>query len=610
MNAEFVPQPTATSGAELLRYPFDGRLILRYAKRLKREGLARENLLPLRIAILGGWTSQETASLLELFLLSLGIRAEIYQSEYEKYYEDAVLDTASLEQFQPQVVYLHTGVVNLRELPRQRATEADFELSLRTEIARFEEIWESLQTKLRCTVVQNNFELPLDVLGNFGGTAYSGRRHFVQRLNLAFADRARSSKNLIIHDICALSARLGTDRWFDPLRYHAYKLLVAPDANAALAHSLASVVAAAFGRAKKCLVLDLDNTLWGGVIGDDGVDKIRIGRETAEAEAFTAFQQHALDLHQRGVLLAVCSKNDEVTAKLGFSHPDSILRLEHVSAFRANWEPKPQNIVSIAEELNIGLDSLVFVDDNPAERELVRAQLPMVAVPEVGADVTRYPEILAASGYFETVGLSAEDLNRSKLYEANSERSQMAAKYASYDEYLAALEMHAEIAAFSGTYLDRITQLINKTNQFNLTTRRYTSAEVEAAAQDPGVITLYGRLADRFGDNGLISIIIGRHEAGTVHVDLWLMSCRVLKRNMEHAMLDALVEHSLERGASRILGSYIRTQKNGMVADHYERLGFSPMGSEPDGARSEWTLAIDRRYDRKNRHISVSGAAK
>lgn len=607
MDATSSPIGNTRTGTEL-RYPFDGSLILRHAKRLKREALQRTGLAPLRLAMLGGWTTQETASLLELFLLSQGLRPEIYQSEYGQFFEEAVLHTGRLEAFRPQIVYLHTATHNLHAFPSVSASKDEFERCIQSELNRFEEIWQTLHAKLKCTVVQNNFELPLDPLGNLGAVAYGGRRHFVNRLNLELAERARQNKYLLIHDVNALASQLGAERWFDAQRWFAYKIRVTPDANAALAHSLSMLVGAALGRTKKCLVLDLDNTLWGGVIGDDGVAKIRLGRETAEAEAYTAFQEFCHDLHKRGVLLAVCSKNEASIAKQGLSHPDSVLTLDKFSAFRANWEPKPSNIASIAEELNIGLDSLVFVDDNPAEREIVRAQLPMVAVPEVGADVSRYAQILAAAGYFETVGLSAEDLVRSQLYGTDAARAEVQAKYANYDEYLADLQMKAEIAEFHPTYLDRITQLINKTNQFNLTTRRYTPAQIDAALADASVIPLYGRLADRFGDNGLISVVIGRRQGQRVNIDLWLMSCRVLKRDMEFAMLDALVQRARAAGANRLCGTYLRSEKNAMVADHYEKLGFSCESRAPDGSRSEWSLSIDAAYQAKNRHILVTGA--
>ena len=307
-------------------------------------------------------------------------------------------------------------------------------------------------------------------------------------------------------------------------------------------------------------------------------------------------------MQRRGVLLAVCSKNDAENAKEGFSHPDSILKLEDFSVFKANWNPKPGNIREIAAELNIGLDSMVFVDDNPAERALVAVQLPEVAVPEVGSDVSRFAEILEQERYFELDRVVADDLNRAAYYSANAQRTDSQAGFQDYGEFLASLEMTAEIAPFSSLYLERITQLINKTNQFNLTTKRYTIAEVESCAHDPACITLYGRLRDKFGDNGLVSVLVGRVRDTTVELDLWLMSCRVLNREMELAMFDALVEQCQVRGIRKINGVYIPSKKNSMVAGHYAGLGFIRLNGSR-GDHELWNYDVPQAYSARTRFI-------
>ena len=365
-----------------------------------------------------------------------------------------------------------------------------------------------------------------------------------------------------------------------------------------------AIIGAIYGRTSKVLVLDLDNTLWGGVIGDDGADKILIGRETPLAEAFTAFQEYCLRLRDRGILLAVCSKNNEDVAKSGFAHPDSVLKLDHFSAFKANWEPKHENILAIAKELNLGVDSMVFIDDNPAERAIVSGQLPNVAVPDVGSDVAKFAAVIEAGRYFEPISIGKEDLQRAKLYEENAQRSQLQQKFANYGEYLDSLEMSAEIAEFNNTYIERISQLTNKTNQFNLTTRRYTLSEIESTMSDGRHIGLYGKLTDRFGDNGLISIVLGRIEGAQLHMDLWLMSCRVLKREMEFAMLDSLVERARANGVKEIIGSYLPTPKNGMVEDHYEKLGFTLQSRDEESKKSIWSLDVNT-YQHRNTHIKV-----
>jgi FkbH-like protein len=363
------------------------------------------------------------------------------------------------------------------------------------------------------------------------------------------------------------------------------------------------LVRATFGLSRKVLVLDLDNTIWGGVIGDDGVDRIQIGKETPIAEAFTAFQEYCLKLRERGVLLAVCSKNDDENARSGFRHPDSVLKLEHISAFRANWDPKHENIMSLAQELNLGTDSFVFADDNPAERAIVEANVPGVAVPELGSNPADYISILQAGRYFEPVSLSPDDMARAAQYAGNSQRAAAQTAFANYGEYLDSLEMVAEIERFRPIYLDRITQLTNKTNQFNLTTRRYTLAEMEGIQADPAYIGIYGRLADRFGDNGLVSIVLGRRNGSELCLDLWLMSCRVLKRDMELAMLDSLMNEARIADVQSIIGVYIPTKKNAMVADFYERIGFERVSIGPDGTT---TYKIDvLSYKSQNTHIRI-----
>jgi FkbH-like protein len=581
--------------------------ILLKRKSLRRELSASQRHHDVRIAVLGGSTTDELVNFLELLLLSNGIRPVFYQSVYGRYYEEAVQDPQALINFRPDIVYVHTSYRDVRHLPPVNCAESDLVSHVQAEIARYREIWSSLEERIGCQVIQNNFETPPHaILGNMDGVATGGHSRFLLQLNLAFAQEAGAHKKLLLQDVHGISARLGMNHWFDWDRYFSYKILLTAEANLELARSLSSIIKAIYGKSRKVLVLDLDNTLWGGVIGDDGVDKIQIGRETPIGEAYTAFQEYCLSLRHRGVLLAVCSKNTEEIARSGFEHPSSVLKFGDISSFKANWEQKHENVLAIAKELNLGIESFVFVDDNAAEREIIAAQLPGVAVPDVGDDVTRFAAILEQGRYFEPVMLSKEDLERAELYAANSLRTKLETKFANYGEYLDSLDMVAEIGAFKPVYLDRIAQLTNKTNQFNLTTRRYTLAEIEAVAHDPNCIALYGRLTDRFGDNGLISVVLGSRKAETLHLDLWLMSCRVLKRDMEHAMLDAVVERAKEMGITQIRGYYLPTQKNIIVASFYADLGFSAEPAElglSDGV-TEWCLDVAD-YIKRGKHIKV-----
>ena len=370
-----------------------------------------------------------------------------------------------------------------------------------------------------------------------------------------------------------------------------------------LAFNISKIIISIIGKSKKCLVLDLDNTCWGGVIGDDGLDGIHIGTETAIAESYIVFQKYVKELKDRGITLAICSKNDFENAKEGFSHTESILKFDDFTAFKADWGPKHKNILDIANEINIGIDSLVFIDDNPVERDIVFSQIPSVSVPDVGSDVVDFIRHIDRNGYFEPISLSDDDINRSQYYEDNKKRANEQATFQSYDEFLVSLDMTAEIKSFSSIYLGRITQLINKTNQFNLTTKRYTSGEIESISKSDKHIKIYGKLTDKYGDNGLIAISIGSIKKSQCHIDLWLMSCRVLKRYMEFAMLDELVKKCTERGVSEIVGYYYKSAKNSMVSNLYEKFGF--ILSETNGEDTIWKLDISN-YENKNKFIGVS----
>jgi FkbH-like protein len=372
------------------------------------------------------------------------------------------------------------------------------------------------------------------------------------------------------------------------------KMAISPEATPYYAHRLAVLIAAARGRAKRVLVLDLDNTLWGGVVGDDGLDGIQIGQGSAVGEAFLEVQQFALSLKSRGIVLAVCSKNEEKIAKEPFErHSGMAIRLQDIAVFRANWEDKASNIRHIAKLLNLGLESLVFLDDNPAEREIVRRTIPEVSVPELGGDPAEYSLAVAAAGYFESVSFSAEDRVRAKMYAENATRAESMDLIADMGSYLASLEMRLKLGPFDSPGRARIVQLINKSNQFNLTTRRYTAPEVEAMERDPQAFTLQASLRDRFGDNGMISVVICRQaNSHDWEIDTWLMSCRVLNRRVEEAILSHILQNARAAGISRLVGVYRPTPRNEMVANHYDRLGFERGPANDDGSES-WLLDTD-----------------
>lgn len=590
---------------DIFTYPYDKELLLRKQKRLRRMLLERKavSYTEKRIAILGGSTTKDIRDILELFLLDSGIRPIFYESEYNKYFEDAVFGNPVLDEFRPEIIIVFTSVVNILERPDLHDDKETEQKRVENEFLRYQKVWQSL-SRYQAVIIQNNFDLPaIEPLGNYGGTAYGGLTRFVCDLNERFAKYAEEHQVFYLHDLHALSSKIGLNRWYNGSQYAAYKFAMDYDYMPDVANSLAKIIRGILGKMKKCLVLDLDNTLWGGIIGDDGVENLAIGHETPTAEMYTLFQNYVKDLKERGIILAVCSKNDEEVAKAGFKHPDSVLQLDDFVAFYANWKPKSENLISIAHDINIGVDSLVFLDDNPMERAEVRQALPQVSVPEVvGGDVFSYIRAIEEAGYFEPISLSADDFKRNATYQANKKRQDLVASVGNYDEFLQSLSMEAEIASFKPIYYDRIAQLTNKSNQFNLTTHRYTRAEIEQIANDKNYITLYGRLKDRFGDNGLISVVIGEKRNDELHILLWLMSCRVLKRGMESAMLDTLVDKAKLNGCSKLIGYYYPTKKNGMVANLFDQFGFCKI--EETNSGTTWSLGIDL-YQKKSKFIKI-----
>ncbi|MDO5139059.1 MAG: HAD-IIIC family phosphatase, partial [Oscillospiraceae bacterium] len=431
----------------------------------------------------------------------------------------------------------------------------------------------------------------------------SGKVRFVRRLNEAFAEAAENDPSLLLLDYEYAAAWNGIDSFSDPSYYNGYKYGLAPTYIPFVAFQAANIIKSVFGKNEKALFLDLDNTLWGGVIGDDGLEGIHLGYEAPSGIAYSDLQQYAKDLSRIGIILGICSKNEDDIAKSGFSHPSSLLAVEDFLSFRANWDPKPQNLEISAKELNIGADSIVFVDDNPAERKIVRDSGLICAVPELSVP-ERFAETISGAGYFEVTSLSGDDLARAKMYKDNLQREQSAGTFTDYDAYLRSLEMKGYIGPFKKEQLERVTQLANKTNQFNLTTRRYQPEEMVSRASDPDTVTISGRLEDRFGDNGIVSCIVAnRTDNVTWDIELWIMSCRVFKRDLEYAMFDALVQAVKKKGGTAITGWYYPTAKNKLVSDFYGSLGFEKVTEKDQG--TFWKYVIPEDYVQKNNVITI-----
>lgn len=589
-----------------LEYPFDSAYIMKKRKSIKRTLLADgTSRIKKKIAVLGGSTTNDIVSIMELFLLNMGIEPEFYQSEYAQYWQDAMFPSEELAGFAPDIVFIHTTNRNITAYPNVTDKPEDVTDMLQTEFDRFKQMWTAVSERFHCPIIQNNFEMPFyRLMGNRDCYDYRGRENFISRLNMMLYEHSQSTGNFYINDINYISASYGLKEWSNPLYWNMYKYALCFEAIPEFAFNTANIIKSVFGKNKKALALDLDNTLWGGVVGDDGVEHIQIGQETGVAQSYYEFQSYIKAHKDLGIMLTVCSKNDEENAIAGLNHPEGVLKPDDFIIIKANWENKDRNIANTASELNILPESIVFVDDNPAERAIVEAQLKGVCAPVMDG-VENYIQTLDRSGYFEVTTFSEDDIKRNEMYKANVQRAAQQATFENYTDYLLSLDMNAVIDDFIPMYIQRITQLSNKSNQFNVTTKRYTTAEMEEVFASDEYIRLYGKLTDKFGDNGVVSVVIGKKDGKTLNMELWLMSCRVLKRDMEFAMLDTLVDKCREQGIDTIKGYYYPTAKNGMVKELYKTFGFDKI-SEDEQGNTVWELNVST-YEKRNHVISVHG---
>ena len=588
-----------------LEYPFDARYLIKKKKSLKRQLLAEDTkYIDKKIAVLGGSTTHDIVAMLELFPLNFGIRGSFYESEYNQYFEDVMFDNPELKDFDPDLIYIFTTNKNITAYPSVGMTKDEVGAMLDAEMNRFKALWEKIENTYHCPVIQNNFDFPAyRLLGNSDCYNTAGCVRYINSLNERFADHACSHKDFFIEDIQYLSASYGLDAWADPLYWHMYKYALSMEAIPTLSYSVACIIKSVYGKNKKVLTLDLDNTLWGGIVGDDGPENLAIGQETSMGQAYSEFQGYIKSHKDIGVILTVDSKNDHENAIAGLNHPDATLKADDFVVIKANWDPKSKNLADTAAELNLLPESFVFVDDNPAEREIIKAQIPGAAVPEIG-NVENYIRAIDHAGYFEVTNLSADDAKRNEMYRANAQRAALQATFADYGQYLDSLEMTGVIRPFEPVFLDRIAQLTNKSNQFNLTTKRYSRADIEEVADSDEYIDLYGKLIDKFGDNGVVSVVIGHKRGEVLDMDLWIMSCRVLKRDMEFAMMDSLAARAKEEGMKKITGYYYPTAKNNMVREFYDLMGFKKV-SEDEQGNTVWEFDLTGTYENKNTHIKV-----
>ena len=489
------------------------------------------------------------------------------------------------------------------------ASAAEVDGAIGRFVSELRSLWRKAREIGGAAVIQQTFlDVSEPLFGGYDRMVPGAPATVVTRLNNQVCEAAGRDGVLVL-DIARASQRDGIDAWFDVGRWLQGKLEIAPQAAPLYGDLAARILGAQRGLSKKCLVLDLDNTLWGGVIGDDGLDGIVLGEGSAAGEAHLALQHYAKQLKERGVVLAVCSKNDAKIAEAAFrDHPEMVLRRSDFAAFQANWDDKAQNLKAIAARLNIGIDSLVFVDDNPIERARVRQSLPMVAVPELPEDPAHYVRCLAEAGYFEAVAFTAEDRDRAQSYAANAEREALLGSAESMEDFLRGLAMTAVYGPFTAVDHARVVQLINKTNQFNTTTRRYAGDEIARIMEEPDAVTLQFRLLDRVGDNGLVSTMILRptpDDDEALEIENWVMSCRVFGRELEYEAMNIAVEAAKERGARTLVADYIPTPKNDVISRLYPSLGFTEVDSPtPANGATRWALDLADYVTRKT-HIVV-----
>ncbi len=561
-------------------------------KSAREAGRDLAPLVPFRLAILSNATTDILPHPLIASAARHGIALEVIGTGYDQVAQEALTAESRVNSSRPDAVLM---ALDYRALPLKLSL-GDFDSAAATVqgvMGYLQTLRDGITNHSGAVCIFQTFAPPVEtIFGSLDRALPGTYRSLIDQINRELAQWVLKSGDILL-DVACLAETVGVANWHDIRQWNVAKFPFSEDLVPFYADHVGRTLAALRGKSAKAMILDLDNTVWGGVIGDDGLEGIKIAQGDVRGEAHLALQRFALNMRERGVVLAVSSKNtDEVARRPFLHHPEMLLRLDHIAVFQANWNDKATNIQAIAEELSLGLDAMVFVDDNPLERGLVRRLLPQIRVPELPEDAAEYVRTLSAAGYFEAVAFASEDLKRAGFYQDNARRATLQKQLAGVDEYLASLGMTITFQPFDTTGRARIVQLINKSNQYNLTTRRYTDPEVAAAESDSDVFTLQARLADIFGDNGMISVVICRPStAGVWDIDTWLMSCRVLGRKVEFMILREVLRHARMAGIHKLTGIYKPTDRNKLVADHYARLGFTRVAEEQSGL-TRWELVV------------------
>ena len=556
------------------------------------------DLPAIKIALTGDTATQFLATAIRGTGAERGYQIDLFEAEYNQVERQFLDPSSELYQTDADFIVLFQSTHKLGEKhsllsPSQQESLAEERLAFVASVC------ENPMLASKKIICLNYPEIEDTVFGSYATKVTSSFTYQVRKLNMGLMDLSQRYANLFICDIAGLQNKLGRDMMFAPNVYVSTEMVLSIDALPYVASRVMDIICAIKGQFKKCLILDLDNTVWGGVIGDDGLEGIQLGHGLGIGKAFTEFQMWVKKLKQRGVIICVASKNNEETAKEPFEkHPDMVLKLEDIAVFQANWETKVDNIRTIQRILNIGFDSMVFLDDNPFERNIVRENIPGITVPELPQDPGEYLEYLYSLNLFETASYSQADKDRTKQYQVEAQRVSLQKTFSNEADFLKSLDMTSVVSGFNKFNTPRVAQLSQRSNQFNLRTVRYTEADIEALGQDPDVIDLSFTLEDKFGDNGLIAVIImKKQDEETLFIDTWFMSCRVLKRGMEDFTLNTMVEAAREKGYKRIIGEYLPTPKNKMVENHYPSLGFQKLEGTPT---AQYVLDVEQYQPREN----------
>lgn len=561
-------------------------------KELKKKIRSRDLSLPItKVSLVGDTATQLLCTAIKGMGVERGYNIDLFEAEYNQVERQFLDPTSELYTLDADFIIVFQSTHKLVEHHSGLSQEQQMHLA-EDRLAFVNSICTNPALNSKKIIYFNYPEIEDTVFGSYANKVESSLTYQVRRLNYELMRMSEQYPNLFICDIAGLQNKFGRDFMFAPNVYTSTEMVLSIDALPYVASRVMDIVCAVKGQFKKCLVLDLDNTVWGGVIGDDGLEGIQLGHGLGIGKAFTEFQMWVKKLKQRGIIICIASKNNEETAKEPFEkHPDMVLKLDDIAVFQANWENKVENIRAIQQVLNIGFDSMVFLDDNPFERNMVRESIPGITVPELPEDPAEYLEYLYSLNLFETASYSNLDKDRTKQYQVEAQRVSLSRSFTNEADFLMSLNMVSAVSGFTTFNTPRVAQLSQRSNQFNLRTVRYTDADIEVLAKDPNVIGLSFTLEDKFGDNGLIAVIIMKPvDKETLFVDTWFMSCRVLKRGMENFTLNTMVEKAKSAGFKKIIGEYLPTPKNKMVEQHYPGLGFTKI----EGAKTDqYVIDVD-----------------